>query len=154
LIDGRPSFLIALSNPPPVGATTPTGTDGLDQVVSAGVNMFRVGPAWSRWTAAEIARVREWDAAAAVRGVHTWVNLNAFARAEPHWRAAARLAWVVRSLLNGPSSRGIGLWKGADEPWVRRIMTASLTFAYCQVTGVAIRAGAPGSSRSIATTSG
>jgi hypothetical protein len=128
-------FVIALSNPPPLGRKTPSGLDGLDAVVGAGVNLFRVGPNWSPWTPGWIVRVKEWDEAAAARGVHTWINMNTLAGAHPRWRIAQRLTEVVRALLTGPSNVGIGLWKGADEPFVRGVAPRSLAFAYCRTTG-------------------
>jgi hypothetical protein len=134
LFGGRPTFLIALSNPPPLDGTSPSGANGLDEVVRAGVNLFRVGPNWKPWTVAEIGRAKRWDKAAARLGVHTWINLNAVARASAGWRVAARLRETVLALLTGPSGRAIGLWKGADEPSARHIHPAALEFAYCRVT--------------------
>jgi hypothetical protein len=131
---GRPTFPIALSDPPPLNGESPRGANGLDEVVRAGVNLFRVGASWSPWTAAAIARAKEWDQAAARLGVHTWINLNGVARASPGWRVAARLRDTVLSLLTGPSGRAVALWKGADEPALRHIRPASLEFAYCRVT--------------------
>jgi hypothetical protein len=98
------------------------------------VNLFRVGASWAPWTSAAIARAKEWDQAAARLGVHTWINLNSVARASPRWRVAERLRNTVLALLTGPSSKAIGLWKGADEPWLRHIRPTSLEFAYCRVT--------------------
>ena len=135
LLDGRRAFLIALANPPPLGATTPSGGNGLDEVVGAGVNLFRVGPNWGPWTPGWIVRVKEWDEAAAARGVHTWINLTTLAGAHPRWRIAQRLTEVVRALLAGPGKIGIGLWKGADEPFLQGLAPRSLAFAYCRVTG-------------------
>jgi pimeloyl-ACP methyl ester carboxylesterase len=134
LFGGQRVFPIALTNPPPLYGTTPTGLSGQGEVARVGVNVFRVGPSWSPWTLAEVARARRWDRAAARLGIHTWINLNGLARARPRLRVAATLGDTVLALLTGPSSRAIALWKGADEPGVRHVRPASLEFAYCRVT--------------------
>jgi hypothetical protein len=44
LLAGQPIFPIVLAKPPPFDGTTPSGADALDEVVTAGVNLFKVGP--------------------------------------------------------------------------------------------------------------
>jgi hypothetical protein len=45
------------------------------------------------------------------------------------------LLWkIVSSLTTGRSSRGLGFWKGADEPLWARVPPAALRYAYCRVT--------------------
>jgi len=45
LVNGAKVFPIVLAKGPPRGATTPSGADGLREVVDAGVNVLKVGPA-------------------------------------------------------------------------------------------------------------
>src|SRR5436190_9582431 len=143
LLAGQPIFPIVLAKPPNLGGTTPSGTDALDEVVGAGVNMFKVGPpgpaelpySWTTWTDAAIENAKAWDAAALSRGVHTWVNLDTLSRATPGTAREALLRKVVTTLKNDPSGRGIGMWKGADEPWWGHYSPSILQFPYCLVTG-------------------
>lgn len=134
VVAGRPSFLIGLSNPPPVGGRTPAGLPGPVEVVGAGVNLVRVGPTWTGWTRRELEQVLAWQRMAVLLGIHTWVRLNAFAATQPRWRGDARLSRVVHALKRNRFAAGIGLWQGADEPWSRGIPARSLAFVYCRVT--------------------
>jgi hypothetical protein len=134
VFDGRPTFLIALSNAPPLSGRTPAGVPGPLEVVRAGVNLVRVGPKWTGWTRLELEHVLAWDRTAALLGVHTWVRLNAFAATQPRWRGDAHLAAIVHALTKSRFASGIGLWQGADEPWSRGISARSLAFFYCRVS--------------------
>jgi hypothetical protein len=134
VIDGRPTFLIALSTPPPLSGVTPEGLPGPVEIVSAGVNLVRVGPRWTGWTRRELERVLAWDRIAVLLGVHTWVRLNAFAATQPRWRGDAHLAAIVHALTSGRFAAGVGLWQGADEPSSRGISARSLAFFYCRVS--------------------
>lgn len=134
LVRGRPTFLIALSNPPPLSARAPTGLPGPVEIVRAGVNLVRVGPTWTGWTRRELEHVLAWERTAVLLRVHTWVRLNAFAATQPRWRGDARLAAIVHALTRSRFAAGIGLWQGADEPWSRGIPARSLAFAYCRLT--------------------
>jgi hypothetical protein len=134
VLDGRKVFPIVLSRGPERGSTTPAGADALEEVAAAGVNMVRTGPTGSTWTGADIAEAIAWNREAAVRGLHTWVNLAALSRARPgSWRAAL-LRKVIASLERDPSGDAVALWKGADEPWRYRTTVPSLRFAYCIAT--------------------
>ena len=143
LLAGQPIFPIVLAKPPPFDGVTPSGTDALDEVVAAGANLFKVGPPgpgeppykWQRWTDAAIANAQAWDAAALARGAHTWINLDTLSRAIPGTASETLLRKVVTSLLGDASARGIGLWKGSDEPWWSKFAPSVLQFPYCLVTG-------------------
>jgi hypothetical protein len=125
-MDGRKTFPIVLAKGPPA--------DGFPEVAAAGVNFLKVGPARD-WTAADLARTVAENRAAAANGLHTWVNLSAFAQLRPgRWRESL-LRHVVGTLKADPSGRAIGMWKGADEPWKFRQRPASLRYAYCLATG-------------------
>jgi hypothetical protein len=134
VVGGRPTFLIALSNPPPLSGETPAGRPGAVEIAHAGVNLVRVGPTWTGWTRRELEHVLAWERVAVQLGIHTWVRLNTFAATKPHWGGDARLGVVVHALTGSPFAAGIGLWEGADEPWSRRISAHSLAFAYCRVS--------------------
>ena len=135
LLAGQPFFPIVLGKGPALDGTTPSGADALDEVVGAGVNMFKVGPATVPWTDADIADAQAWDAAALSRGVYTWVNLDTVSRVTPGSAREALLRKVVTTLKSDASARGIGMWKGADEPWWGHYAPSILQFAYCLVTG-------------------
>jgi hypothetical protein len=135
VIGGERTFPIGLSNPPPIGSRTPSGADGLDTVVAAGVTIFRVGPLSQPWSSTTIDYAKAWDQAALQRGVHTWMSLgDTAASAVAGARSDAVLTKVVTSLLSDPSAGGLGLWKGADEPNSGGVTPDALRFAYCRVT--------------------
>jgi hypothetical protein len=126
-IDGKKVFPVALLAPPPLGGKTPAGTDAWDEVVRAGANLLAAGPFGVPWSDAALARAHAWNAGAANRGVHTWVNLRELARAQPSTSEEARLREVVTALKGDP---GLALWKGADEPWFSGWPPSLLRHAY------------------------
>ena len=134
LLGGRPVFPITLARGPSRDSRTPWRTDGLDEVVAAGVTFLKIGPTSNTWTRAAIDDAIAWNLAASARGVHTWVSLGDLAVARPGSREAALLASVVRKLSHGPGGRAIGMWKGADEPLVNLLHPPKLRYAYCRVT--------------------
>jgi hypothetical protein len=135
LLNDAPIFPIVLSKPPPRDGTTPTGGNALDEVVGAGVNFFKVGPATVPWTSADIADAVQWDREAAARGVYTWVNLSTLSQATPGSTKDGLLQQVISTLKGDvQGSPGLGMWKGADEPWWDGLSPASLQFAYCRGT--------------------
>jgi hypothetical protein len=131
LVDGVASFPIGLSPPPPPGASTPAGSDALDEVVGAGVTFLRVGPRRGQWDDDALADAESWNAAAAARGIHTWIALGELAHAQPDTADDAQLQQVVTALKDSP---GFGLWKGQEEPLVRGWTAALLEHAF-DVTG-------------------
>src|SRR5437899_2300589 len=76
LLNGTKAFPIALGKGPPRDGTTPSGADALNEVIGAGVNLFKVGPATTTWTSADINDAELWDQAVAARGAYTWINLS------------------------------------------------------------------------------
>jgi len=130
-LDGRKVFPIVLAKGPERGAETPAGTDALDEVVGAGVNVFKVGPATIPWINDDIADALAWNHEAAVRGAYTWINLATLSNSQP---GSTRLAEVVTALKQDPWAEAIGMWKGADEPrWVGT-PPEDLRYAYCVAT--------------------
>ena len=135
LIDGNKVFPIVLAKGPERGSTTPSGADALDEVVAAGVNVFKVGPASRPWWPEDKADATAWDQEAAERGVYTWVNLATIADAEPGKLKDTRLREVVNLLENDPA---LAMWKGADEPWLAGFAPEELEYAYCVSTSVGL----------------
>ncbi|MDQ3777367.1 MAG: hypothetical protein M3310_00635, partial [Actinomycetota bacterium] len=134
LVDGRKVFPIVLAKGPEPGTTAPDGADALDEVAAAGVNFFKVGPAVDPWYPADFADALDWNRAAATRGVYTWINLATLSRAQPGTLKDARLREVISTLEGDPSGAAIGMWKGADEPWLAGFPPADLQYAYCVAT--------------------
>jgi hypothetical protein len=134
LVDGRKVFPIVLAKGPERGSTTPSGSNALAEVVSAGVNFFKIGPATTVWTSADIADALAWNQAAATLGAYTWINLSTLSRATPGSTQHALLSQVITSLEDDPSGAAIGMWKGADEPLWSGFPPSSLQFAYCLAT--------------------
>jgi len=131
--DGRPTYPIVLSPGPPLGSSTPWGTNGLAETAAAGVNMYRTGVGGT-WSDDDINTALAWDRAAAALHVYTWPNLGGYSQALPGSPQDAALANVVDTLTNDPSGRAIAMWKGRDEPWWSNIAPDALQFAYCRVT--------------------
>jgi hypothetical protein len=127
LVDGVANFPIGLSPPPPPGGRTPAGGDALDEVVGAGATFLRVGPHRGEWTDVAIADAESWNAAAAARGIHTWIALGELAHAQPDTPADTRLQQVVTTLKDSP---GFGIWKGQEEPYRTGFTARSLQHAY------------------------
>jgi hypothetical protein len=134
LLNGAKVFPLVLAKGPPRTGTTPTGANALSEVVGAGVTFFKVGPGTTTWTSADITDVNEWDRAVAARGAYTWINLNTLSQATPGSTTDSLLRQVVTTLLADPGSAGIGMWKGAEEPWWGKIVPSALQFSYCRVT--------------------
>ena len=132
LIDGQKVFPIVLAKGPERDGLTPTGADALDEVVAAGVNFFKVGPAARPWWPEDKADAVAWNQEAAERGVYTWVNLATLADATPDTPVKdARLREVIGLLEDDPA---MAMWKGADEPFWSGFPPAALQYAYCVAT--------------------
>lgn len=131
LLDGRKVFPVVLAKGPEPGTTSPAGRDALDEVVEAGVNVFKTGPASRPWWPEDIAAAVEYDRAAAARGAFTWANLATLSDAEPGTLKETRLREVVAALESDPSRAALAFWKGADEPWWAGTAPSALQFAYC-----------------------
>jgi hypothetical protein len=134
VLDGRKVFPIVLAKGPEGASTTPSGADGMAEVASAGVNFFKVGPAATAWTNADLADALAWNRAAATLGAYTWINLSTLSRATPGTTQHARLREVITSLETDASGSALAMWKGADEPLWSGFAPSSLQFAYCLAT--------------------
>jgi hypothetical protein len=146
VLNGAPVFPIVLAKGPPRDGTTPAGANALAEVVDAGVNFFKVGPATTTWTSSDITDANLWDQAAAAHGAYTWINLSTLSQATPGSPTDSLLQQVINTLQSDPTgSAGIGMWKGADEPFWSGIAPSALQFAFVVRLAVATRAGAPAS---------
>lgn len=125
--NGVRTFPIALSTPPLVTQRTPYGVNGLDAVVSAGVDLLRFNPVSTTWSNEDITHARELESAARERGVASLIYLSSLAHAQPGTALAQRLQQVVTALGGSP---GMGVWKGADEPFIFGEPASSLAWAY------------------------
>jgi hypothetical protein len=131
LVDGQKVFPIVLAKGPERGSTTPSGGDALNEVVDAGVNFFKVGPASRPWWPEDKDDAVAWNQEAAQRGVYTWVNLATLADAEPGKLKDTRLREVLDLLKDDPA---LAMWKGADEPQLAGFGPEELQYAYCVST--------------------
>jgi hypothetical protein len=135
VLNGAPVFPIVLAKGPPRDGTTPAGANALAEVVGAGVNFFKVGPATTAWTSADITEANLWDQAAAAHGAYTWINLSTLSQATPGSSMDSLLQQVMSTLKADPTgAAGIGMWKGADEPFWSGIAPSALQFAFCRST--------------------
>ena len=138
LLNGQKVFPIVLAKgPEPDGQTPPGVDDPLEEVVAAGVNFFKVGPADRPWWPEDQADALAWNQAAAAHGAYTWVNLATLADATPQTPIKdARLRDVIALLEGDPSASALAMWKGADEPWWPngRLQPDDLQYAYCVAT--------------------
>ena len=131
LLDGRKVFPIVLAKGPERGAETPTGGDAVAEVVSAGVNFLKVGPATVPWTDADVDDALAWNREATEHGAYTWINLATLSKSEP---GDPRLREVVTALREDAWADAIGMWKGADEPLWVGTEPEELQYAYCLAT--------------------
>ena len=131
LVDGRKVFPIVLAKGPERGTVAPNGVNALDEVVDAGVNFFKTGPATRPWWDEDKQDALEWNREAAARGVYTWVNLATLSDAQPGTRKEELIREVVTLLEGDPSRSALAMWKGYDEPFWGRRPPVDLQFAYC-----------------------
>jgi hypothetical protein len=135
VLNGALVFPIVLAKGPPRDGTTPSGANALAEVVGAGVNFFKVGPATTAWTSSDITDANLWDQAAAAQRAYTWINLSTLSQATPGSSTDSLLQQVITTLKSDPTgSSGIGMWKGADEPFWSGIAPSALQFAFCRGT--------------------
>jgi len=120
-IDGEKVFPLGLSNPPPLGGTTPGGKDGLKELADAGATFIRTGR--GNWGDGQLddqlaAERAQLDAAAA-HGLHCWLYLGDVpdlpprAAGQPASAREQMLATIATSFKDHPA---LGAYKGVDEP--------------------------------------
>jgi hypothetical protein len=134
VVDGTPLFIVGLSNGPPLDGVSPRGQNGWDELSSAGVRMYRHMPLLPRpaepWTDERLAQALVAAQAAADRGSFLFVALRELTEAQPGSPEAAMLQKVVTQLAAHP---GMGIWKGADEPWWSDVPVEKIAHSYSVV---------------------
>jgi hypothetical protein len=118
-IDGAKVFPVVLAQPPPLGGTTPTGTDAWAEVVGAGVNFIRTGGiAWSLpQVDTQIAAERQVLDAAAAHHLHAWLQLGGVADLPPSTTPPSANEQLLVRIANGLKGHAaLGVYKGVDEP--------------------------------------
>jgi hypothetical protein len=120
-INGKPTFTIGFTVPPPPDATTPDGKPALEEFRDAGAVFIRTGPMRdtdegreTRWDEDWIAREKAYMDAAARAGMYClpWLKELSGVRDNQPEREE-KLRRIVRMFRNHP---GMGVWKGDDEP--------------------------------------
>jgi hypothetical protein len=121
-IDGKKTFVISFSLPPPSGGKTPEGKDGFAELKEAGANFMRIGPHVGHpgplrdedFDEAGLRSIQAGLDSAAGQGMHGWVTLGELPAFKPgQARKEAALRQVIQRFKDHP---GLGGWKGADEP--------------------------------------
>lgn len=114
VVDGKPTFPIGFTMPPPPDGKTPDGRDGFAELRSAGATFLRTGVMAHPWNDEAIEQEQRWQDAAARNGMHCWVALADLGTLKPEdANKEARLRRVIERFRGHP---GMGVWKGVDEP--------------------------------------
>src|SRR5205809_3935062 len=77
-VDGKKTFVISFSIPPPPGGKTPDGKDAFAELAEAGTTFMRVRPTTGPqdYTESGIRTIKAWLDEAANHGMHCWVTLG------------------------------------------------------------------------------
>jgi hypothetical protein len=114
VINGKKVFPIGFTMPPPPDGKTPSGKNAIKELSDAGANFMRTGAWGGDWDEKTIALEKKYENAAAKYGRYCLPYLRDLASIKPgQERQAKLLAEVVRTFRD---HRGLGAWKGADEP--------------------------------------
>ena len=122
LVDGTKVFPINFSNPPPPGATAPSGEAALKKLADAGGNFIRIGI--KDWSPAKVdtqlVKVGDRMQEAADNGLRCWLWLgelpsNLVSGAPRREQLLKRIVTAVRD------HPGLGAYKGYDEPLWNRV---------------------------------
>ena len=114
VIDGRRVFPIGFTMPPPVNGKAPNGKNAIKELADAGATFLRCGPMGTDWDEDALRDAKKVLDAAAKYRMHTWVNLRENSSIDgKHPQREAMLRKIVSRFKD---HRGMGTWKGADEP--------------------------------------
>ncbi len=114
LVDGRPVFPIGFTKAPPADGETPDGADAYAELARLGTVFHRCGAPPGSWGAEaekELDYVLDRSARAGLLGAVWIADLLA-----PMPGDAAKEAEIRRVVNKYRDHRGLGFWKGADEP--------------------------------------
>jgi hypothetical protein len=120
-INGRKTFVIGFTLPPPPDSKAPNGRPAYEEIREGGGNFFRTGPmgAESKWDDAWIASEQQYQDAAARYGMYCapWLKeLSGVKQGDAE--KEKRLREVIEKFKDHPA---LGVWKGEDEPeWGKR----------------------------------
>jgi hypothetical protein len=131
VVAGKPVFPLGLSDPPPVGGTTPSGTPAWREIAAAGVNFARDYAVWSAATVAErLLEVGSRLDNARAHGVDVWLALAGIDDDLTH---RALVDQVVATVKDHPA---LAVWKGADEPAHGRVPAAGLAAFHAHLKAI------------------
>jgi hypothetical protein len=117
VIDGKKTFPIGFTMPPPPEGRTPQGKSAIKELADAGANFLRTGAQGGPWDEARMRIEEKYMDAGARYGLHTLPFLREFS-AVTNDLVEANLRKLVNRFKNHP---GFGAWKGDDEPeWGKR----------------------------------
>lgn len=123
LIDGRKTFPIGFTMPPPPDGKTPQGKNGIEELADAGATFLRTG---GHWDAEGLKREQAYLDAAARYHMYCLPYLREYSRANSD-TDAAKLRTLIDRFKDHP---GLGAWKGDDEPEWGKVPLPPLVRAY------------------------
>jgi hypothetical protein len=118
-------FPIGFTLPPPPTAKTPTGGAAWKELHDAGALFVRSGVN-TAWDTNGIALEKQYQDTAALYGLYCQCWLRNLATATDA-TSQAQLKTVINTFKG---NKGLGIWKGADEPWWGNIPVASCQASY------------------------
>ena len=108
-IDGKPTFVISFTFPPPLDGKTPDGKDAWTELRDAGGNFVRVPPP-EKWDDAGEAHIRAYLDAAAAHRMYGWITLRGIETIKAD--AAVKEATLRRVVAHFKDHPGNGGYKG------------------------------------------
>jgi hypothetical protein len=123
-IDGKKTFVLSVSLPPPPGAKSPDGQDAFAVLRKDGLTFSRIRPTVDvnpdeQWTEAGIRSIKPWLDDAAKHGIYCWVTLGKLPAINPKKPENEKLLRMAIEMYRDHPA--LGCWKGFDEPaWVKQ----------------------------------
>jgi hypothetical protein len=124
-INGRKVFPIGLTLPPTPTSKAPSGLPAFQELKNDGVLFVRSGVN-TAWDAAGIALEKQYEDNAGTYGIYCQCYLRDLA-APTTQTQKDQLKSIVNTFKAKP---GLGIWKGADEPWWGKIPVSSVQNCY------------------------
>ncbi|HTL28289.1 MAG TPA: hypothetical protein VL282_03675, partial [Tepidisphaeraceae bacterium] len=124
-INGRKVFPIGLTLPPPPTALAPNGLPAWQELKNNGILFVRSGVN-TAWDAAGIATEKQYQDTAAKYGLYCQCYLRSLG-APTTQSAKDQLKAIVNTFKANP---GLGIWKGADEPWLGKVPVTAVQSCY------------------------
>lgn len=114
VIDSKKVFPIGFTMPPPVDGKAPNGRNATAELADAGATFLRTGPMGHDWDNESIREAKKCLDAAAKYKMYVWFNLRENSSIED--KHPEREAMLRKLVTTFKDHRGMGVWKGADEP--------------------------------------